>query len=113
PPARPAPAVVSGSSAPGPTLCDVDDLLLRRILTGDDPAVLVAVALAAADRPLERASALAADARAPPPGAPPPPRSPRGPPRPPPGRTFEMTSAMPPRRTAAAMVAAAVLLNLA
>ena len=62
--ARPAAAVVSGSSAPGPTLCDVDDLLLRRILTGDDPAVLVAVALAAADRPLERASALAADARA-------------------------------------------------
>ena len=42
----------------------VDDQLLRRILTGDDPAVLVAVALAAADRPLERAAALAADARA-------------------------------------------------
>jgi hypothetical protein len=63
--ARPAAAVVvSGSSAPGPTLYDVDDLLLRRILTGDDPAVLVAVALAAADRPLERAAALAADARA-------------------------------------------------
>jgi hypothetical protein len=41
----------------------VDDPLLRRILTGDDPAVLVAVALAAADRPLERAAALAVDAR--------------------------------------------------
>ena len=42
----------------------MDDQLLRRILAGDDPAVLVAVALAAADRPLERAAALAADARA-------------------------------------------------
>jgi hypothetical protein len=42
----------------------VDDQLLRRILTGDDPAVLVAVALAAAERPLERAAALAVDARA-------------------------------------------------
>ena len=56
--------VVSGSSAPGPTLFRVDDQLLRRILAGDDPAVLVAVALAAADRPLERAAALAVDARA-------------------------------------------------
>jgi hypothetical protein len=56
--------VVSGSSAVGPTLSRVDDQLLRRILTGDDPAVLVAVALAAADRPLERAAALAVDARA-------------------------------------------------
>jgi hypothetical protein len=52
--------VVSGSSAPGPTLFRVDDQLLRRILAGDDPAVLVA----AADRPLERAAALAVDARA-------------------------------------------------
>jgi len=42
----------------------VDDQLLRQILDGDDPAVLVAVALAAADGPLERAAALAADARA-------------------------------------------------
>jgi hypothetical protein len=41
----------------------VDDQLLRRILDGDDPAVLVAVALAAVDRPLGRAAALAADAR--------------------------------------------------
>ncbi len=57
------PRVVSGSSAAGPTLSPVDDQLLRHILDGDDPAVLVAVALAAADRPLERAAALAADAR--------------------------------------------------
>ena len=44
-------------------LLRVDDQLISRILTGDDPAVLVAVALAAADRPLERAAALAVDAR--------------------------------------------------
>ena len=55
--------VVSGSSAVGPTLSCVDDQLIRRILEGDDPAVLVAAALAAADRPLERAAALADDAR--------------------------------------------------
>ena len=45
------------------TLSGVDDQPLRRILDGDDPAVLVAVALAAVDRPLERAAAPAADAR--------------------------------------------------
>ena len=42
---------------PPPTLSGVDDQLLRRILDGDDPAVLVAVALAAVDRPLGRAAA--------------------------------------------------------
>jgi hypothetical protein len=52
--------IVSGRANSVP----VDDQLLRQILDGDDPAVLVAVALAAADGPLERAAALAADARA-------------------------------------------------
>jgi hypothetical protein len=42
----------------------VDDHLISRILARDDPAVLVAVALVAADRPMERASALATDAHA-------------------------------------------------
>lgn len=41
----------------------MDDQLIRRILAGDDPAVLVAAALVAADRPLERAAVLAVDAR--------------------------------------------------
>jgi hypothetical protein len=42
----------------------VDDLLLRRILTGDDPACSSRSRSPPADRPLQRAAALAVDARA-------------------------------------------------